>query len=395
MPAGAGRLAAPLPAPYVYRSPWKRAAARALDAVGGALSLRQPSPDWSSLRRIAVLRLDHMGDLLNALPALRRLRRGLPRASLDLWVGPWGRDLAALFADVDAVRVADADWFRRPARRDWPWRQILGLGRSLRDGAYDAAFELRGELRHHLALRLAKIPVRAGQALTAGGFLLTQRAQWDPRLHERDQALGLLDQVGVPRAAQGREPYLRLPAGAHRRARGLARALGIGPRPLMVQAACGTAAKRWPAAHWAAFFRGLPRGIKPVLLGSGEERAEMRVLARKSGRPVAVAAGRLDLPGLAAFLSLARLLVSVDSGPAHLAALQGVPVLSLFSGTNRAAQWAPKGAGARVLHAKLDAFPCSPCELTQCPFENACMAALTPGAVLAETLKMIRRDDAS
>jgi ADP-heptose:LPS heptosyltransferase len=103
---------------------------------------------------------------------------------------------------------------------------------------------------------------------------------------------------------------------------------------------------------------------------------------------VAVAAGRLDLGGLAAFLASARLVLSVDSGPAHLAAIQGVPVLSLFSGTNRAPQWAPRGREVQVIQAP--GIPCSPCELSVCPYGNACMKAIDPATVLAAARKLLR-----
>lgn len=379
IPAWAPRLRAPLPSPYVYRSALKRAAAAALDAMGGLFRSAPTTPAWEKTQRIAVLRLDHLGDLLHALPALRRLKRALPQAQVDLWVGPWGAELAGLFVDVDRVRVAQADWFQRPQRVEWPWSQIRALGAALREPGYGAAFELRGDLRHHLALRLAGIPIRAGQALSAGRFLLTHPVRWDAALHEQQQSLSLLDQCGVPAAPPDKKPYLKRDPEAEREAAALITRLKLGRSALMIQAACGTQAKRWPVGHWAALLKRLPRGAKPVLLGSAAERPEMEALAKAAGTKIPVAAGALSLPGLAAFLRRGRLLMSVDSGPAHLAAVQGVPVLALYSATNRASQWAPRGAGVTLLRAEDP--PCSPCELAQCPFDNACMRALSPSAV--------------
>jgi ADP-heptose:LPS heptosyltransferase len=381
LPAGAASLRAPLPDPYVYRSALKRGAAHTLDALGAAFfAPHLRLVNWSKVRRIAVLRLDHLGDLLHALPALRRLRRALPQARIDLYVGPWGFELAELFADVDRLFKVEADWFKRPERVEWPWGQINALGRRLEAERYDAAFELRGDLRHHLALRRAGIPVRVGQALTAGAFLLTHPVRWNADLHEQEQSLSLLDQAGVPAAAQGSAPYLEIHPEYQRQATALLKELKLGAKPLMIQAACGTPAKRWPLEHWAWLLKRRPKGSKAVLLGSAAEAEEMHGIAKAAGAGVAVAAGRLDLPGLAAFLKRARLLLSVDSGPAHLAAVQGVPVLALYSATNRASQWAPKGKRVRVLQAQ--GFPCSPCERTECPFDNACMRALGPALAL-------------
>jgi ADP-heptose:LPS heptosyltransferase len=387
LPAGAERLRVPLPAPYVYRSALKRGAAHLLDTFGAAfLAPRHQTVDWDQVKRVAVLRLDHLGDLLHALPALRRLRRALPKASIDLYVGPWGFELACLFADVDRVLKVEADWFQRPERVEWPWDQINALGGRLKAEDYQAAFELRGDLRHHVALWKAGIPVRVGQAVTAGGFLLTHPAQWRSELHEQEQSLSLLDQAGLPAAEQGSAPYLKIHKDHRKEAEGVMKALKLGAKPLMVQAACGTAAKRWPQEHWAWLLKRRPKGSKAVLLGSAAERAEMEAVAKAAGAGVAVAAGRLSLSGLAAFVRQARLLLSVDSGPAHLAAVQGVPVLAIYSSTNRASQWAPRGARVKVLQAQ--GFPCSPCELSVCPYDNACMRAIDPRTVLAALKRM-------
>lgn len=397
-PPGAARLALPLPGPYVFKSPWARRAAAAMDAAGDLLFRWPAGPvEWDKVRRIAVLRLDHLGDLLQALPALRRLKRALPQAQVDLWVGPWGQELAGLFADADAVHLTPARWFRRPASQAWPSADIRALRDGLAAQSYDASLDLRGDLRHHLAASRAGIPVRVGQGLTGGRFLLTHPVRWNPALHEQEQNLSLLDQAGVPAAEQGSEPYLRLPAPAVEQAQALARALELGPRPILVQAATGADAKRWTPEAWAEVLDGLPAGAPVALLGSATEREEMEAIARLTKRPVAVAAGRLDLSGLAAFLSTARLVLSVDSGPAHLAAVQGIPVVSLFSGTNRAAQWAPKepalglpkgGPEVHVLQAQ--GIPCSPCELSVCPFDNACMRAISPDSVLSAAQRLLR-----
>jgi len=389
LPPEAARLRVERPDPYVYRSRLKRAAAASLDAAGDAFLARGPKAvDWNQVRRVAVLRLDHLGDLVLALPALRRLKLALPHAALDLWVGPWGKDLAGLFTDVDAVHVSPAPWFKRPQREAWPWGSIGSLAKGLRAGNYDAAFELRGDLRHHLALWLSGTGVRAGQAVTAGRFLLSHPARWMPGVHEQDQSLSLMDQAGVPAAGQGSGPYLSLSEAARREAAALRRSLKLGASPMLIQAGGGAPSRLWTPESWAAVLQGLPRSVPVALLGSEEERAEMRAIADRVKRPVAVAAGRLKMATLAALLGQARLVLSVNSGPAHLAAIQGAPVLVVFSAANEAARWAPRGRRVRVLAAR--DFPCSPCELTVCPYGNACMRAVSPQSVLLEARRMLK-----
>ena len=392
----AASLALPLPGPYVFKSQGLRTAMGLVDAVGDALlAPKAANIEWSRVKRIAVLRLDHLGDLLQTLPALRRLKRALPQARIDLWVGPWGQELAGLFADVDAIRVTPAPWFQRPRTRRWPGAAIAALADGLREQGYDASLDLRGDLRHHLAARRAGIPIRIGQTLTGGSFLLTHPVRWDAALHEQEQNLSLLDQAGLPAAIQGSATYLRLPAPALKKAQAVAKSLKLGAGPILVQAATGADAKRWLPGSWAAVLQSLPAGVPIALLGSAAEREEMLSIAKRVKRPVAVAAGLLDLSSLAALIKTARLMLSVDSGPAHLAAVQGVPVVSLFSGTNRASQWAPRDPALRPSKGKVQVLqapniPCSPCELSVCPYGNACMAAIDTATVLAAARKLLR-----
>lgn len=362
---------------YVYRSALKRAGARALDALGSlALTRTRPPIAWASLRSVGVLRLDHLGDLLFLFPALQALRAALPQAQITLYVGPWGADVARLAPGVDTVAVLPAPWFERPQRQAWPLDALATLADAVRAGGHDLVIEPRGELRHLWALWRAGVPLRLGHAVTAGTFFLTHRGAWSPGLHEVDQALSLLAQAGLPEVpplGQAR-PSINPSAKARAEAARVARKLGLKPGYVAVQAACGAASKRWMPERWAALLSRLPKGKQAVLLGTAAERAEMLAIAKVATiRPV-VAAGLLSLEGLAAFLERAGLLISVDSGPAHLAAAVGTPVLGLYSGTNLVSQWGPRARRARVLKA---ATACSPCELNACPYDNECMRRIS------------------
>jgi ADP-heptose:LPS heptosyltransferase len=381
--------AQPVPPYRAYRGRGQRALARGIDLAGGALCapfMAQGQPDWGRLRKVAVLRLDHLGDVVHALPSLQALRQALPKAEITLVCGPWAAELASLSPSPHRVLCFDAPWFHRPQRQAWPWAAIAGLGSLLKAQGFDAAFELRGEPRHLLALGLSGIPFRAGQALGPGGFLLHRRARFIEGAHEQAQGLGTLLQAGLPwpkapRALDAESllaaaPFaqLRIPARALAEARALVKGLKLKPQPLALQISCGTSAKLWPEENWVRFIQRLPRGLQPLILGGPGEEGQALALAKRCGGKPAVAAGRLSLPGLAALLSGCRALVSLDSGPAHLAASLGIPTLVLWSGTNQAWQWAPRGKQVRLVQAKAPA--CSPCELAQCPLDHACMAGL-------------------
>ncbi len=375
--------------PYVYKSALKRRAAGALDRLGDLLLAPRPAAvPWAAVRRVAVLRLDHLGDVLFALPALRALRRALPAAQVDLFVGPWGREAAGLGRAADRLHVFDAPWFWRPRRVEWPWKAIAGLAGELRRGDFDLGIDLRGDLRHGLALWASGIPWRAGHTLTAGRFLLTHPVEARPGLHEVEQNLSLLSGLGLPGGGAGPAlPRVFPPSAAAAEAGRLWKELGLGVRVVAAQAASGAASKLWPEENWARLLDGLPRGFQAVLLGSGPERPAMERLARRCRRRPALATGRLGLGGLAAFLKRCRLLVSLDSGPAHLAAAVGTPVLALYSGTNLLPQWGPRGSRVEAIQ---KAPACSPCELAACPLDNACMRAIGADEALAAVRRMLK-----
>ena len=375
-------LRVPRPDPYVYKSPLKRAAAGLLDMAGDFWLAPQASPvDWGAVKRVAVLRLDHLGDLLNCFPLLKELRRRLPSAQIDLFVGPWGAELAQLCKDVDSVQVVDAPWFRRPERVQWPWAEIRALGKKIKAGNYDLGIELRGDLRHHLALWLSGTPSRLGQAVTAGRFLLSHPVAYDASLHEIDQNLAVIG------ARPGASVSLSVPASARSEAKKVMAALKLKKNFVAVQAACGTAAKRWIPGRWAELIKSLPASTQVVLLGAANEKEEMLSIAHQCGlRQPKVAAGMLSLTGLAAFVQEAKLVISVDSGPAHLAAAVGTPVLGLYSGTNLVSQWGLRGKNAHILRAEV---PCSPCELTACPYANECMRRISTKEAAAAARELL------
>lgn len=377
-------LAHPAPDPYAYRSPLKQRLATALDALGGALMPATAAPiAWEGVGRVAVLRLDHLGDLLLSFPALAALRRALPQAQLDLYTGVWGAELGAWSPSVDRVVTVDAPWFQRGAAGGPTLAAILGLGRRLRAGRYDLVIDLRGEGRHLAALRLSGARYRLGHAQSAGRFLLTHFVAWDPTLHECEQSLELLRQAGLPGVpAVGKSrPALKLPARAKTAARSLLAKWKMKPGFIAVHASAGSPSRLWPREHWVALLRGLPPGAPVLLLGSAPEREGLLELGRMSGRSkLHCAAGETGLAALAGLLAEAGRLICLNSGPGHLAAALGTPVLALYSAANDPARWGPLGPQVTVLSQRV---PCGPCELALCPYDNECLRRLAPQDALA------------
>jgi heptosyltransferase-1 len=147
--------------------------------------------------------------------------------------------------------------------------------------------------------------------------------------------------------------------------------------------------KLWPTDHWARLAEWLVRdkGFQVVITGSPGDRDLTAEIVAQAGVPLINLAGRTSLVELAALLQQARLAVTTDTGPMHLAAALGTPVVALFGPT---APWrtGPFGEGHEVVRL---ALPCSPCFRRQCP-EPRCLTELSvAGAQEAVEKILVRR----
>ena len=196
----------PVPVRRYRYSKWRwRIGVHVLDAVGAAAMrlwrVARPARRVESPRRILVVQLDHMGDAVLSSPLFPRLRAAYPGASIDVLASPSNRAVFEADPHVDAVHVADRNWFnRRPGRRALG-SAVWGLGRALRAAHYDLGIDVRGDVLTVLVLALAGIPRRVGWAMGGGGFLLTDVARWVPGRHEVEARLALLEPLGI--AADG------------------------------------------------------------------------------------------------------------------------------------------------------------------------------------------------
>lgn len=305
-----------------------------------------------------------LGDAVMAIPFLRAIQAARPGDGLTVLAkrGP-GAILGAL-PDVDVIE-------RRSS--------VLADAIAVRRRRFAEAWLLPNSFRSAIAPFLAAIPERIGFATDRRTVLLTRTlpppSGTAHQLRDYDsllEARGISPDLGSPR--------LPLPDRSVALAGSALLATGLPPREIAMLAPGAAFAwtKRWPPAHWgrlAALLR--QSGVEAAfVIGPGEEAiAAEAVLA--SGFPVPVLGADLDPPALAALLALARVVVANDSGPMHLAAAVGTPVVALFGPTDPG-RTAPTGAPARVLDRYVF---CSPCFLKECPYQHECMVEISPAQV--------------
>ena len=348
------------------------------------------------IRRLLIRGTNWVGDSVMAIPALREVRRLLPRTHITLLVLPWVSDIYQGSPWVDDVWLYD-----RKGRHAGAAGRIR-LIRSLAQGGFDAALLLQNAFEAALLARLAGIPLRAGYRRDARGWLLTHALSVDPRLKARHQTCYYLDLV---ERLAGRERALDTPSSAHQKtipelplepeARALARRQlekeGVRFQGKVVGVHPGAAfgsAKRWVGDRYAQVLDRLTRaqGAEVILFGSRQERPIAEAICGHMATHPLVLSGRTSLSDLIAMIACCDLFITNDSGPMHLAAALGIPTLALFGSTDQVAT-GPLGPAAVVLNKNVE---CSPCLLRECPIDHRCMTRITVEEVFQEAVRMLR-----
>jgi len=321
------------------------------------------------VRRL-VIAPNWIGDAVMSLPFLRALARAEPAGALAVLAR---RGPAAVYrAEGSAGEIL-------------PRSTFLAEALSLRRGRFDEAWLLPNSYRAALLARASGARRRIGYATEGRGWLLTDAPPPPPETaHQLRDYDALLATRGI--RPDPDPPRLPVPAASLARAHEALDAARV--PPAFAALAPGSAfaqSKRWPSERFAALAdalaeRGLPAA---VLVGPGEAELGARVANRARSRP-AVLGADLDPVELAAILSLARVAITNDSGPMHLAGAVGTPVAAIFGPTDPG-RTGPSGSPSRVLDRYVF---CSPCFKTECPYGHECMEEIGVEAVVraVETL---------
>jgi len=340
------------------------------------------------MKKLLLVKLSALGDVVQTLPVLAALKRVHPGLAIHWVVEEEQAELLAGHPLIERLLVFPRRrilrCLRNPRTVPRGWSLARKFLRDLRAERYDAVLDLQGLLKSALVVALARSRRRIGFANHREGspLVLTEKLPpYDPDLHAVRRYLSAAEHLG------GRPEPVEFPLPPHPSAETVGRRLRLPPPPWLVFIpATRWPTKLWPDEHWRDLAgRACALGLPLLWIGGPGDRDYLAGLALK-GTDLS---GRLSLKELAGILSGAAAVVSVDTGPMHLAAALGRPVVALFGPT---APWrtGPFGEGHRVLRAGL---PCSPCFRRSCP-EPRCMSGISPEEVLqalTETLERSRR----
>jgi heptosyltransferase-1 len=334
------------------------------------------------MKRILIVKLSALGDVVMTLPALKALKAAWPEAKIDWLVEPASGELLADHQDINLLLVTPRSSAKKlfkslhPLKAMALWRNFF---KTLRKVRYDAVLDFQGLFKSALNVKLARSPRKIG---FAGGrelssLPLTEKLPpYDPERHALLRYLDLAAHLGAkPPEGWADKPYFDPRQEAYNKAETLLGPIG---KANFIALSPGTRwiTKTWPLANWEALVKLLIKADQfPVIVGGPAEREAGELLAKSGALSLAA---MTSLKVLAAVLAKAKMLITPDSGPMHLAAAVGTPGLALF-GPTRPCRTGPFGNLFEILTPEID---CLGCLKRQCPKSpHNCLALITPEKV--------------
>lgn len=341
----------------------------------------------TEVRRILIVKLDHIGDCVTALPALGRLMQRFPEAKFSVLAAPSTRAIWEMNPRVE--EFIPFEFFHERSglgRREVSEEDLAQLGRLLAPRRYDLAVDLRKSADTRPVLRHTGARFLAGFEHGAQFPWLDIGLEWegDPRYYPKRQRVGddllnLADAVAL--ACEADAPVIRPPVAEP----DPAHAALLRKPVVCIHPAAGNDMRQWPQDYFAELIDLITedQGLHVALIGSAAEAAAAQALRSKvkHKRRVFSLAGEVPLAELPALLARCSLFVGNNSGPHHLAAAVGIPTVGIYSGVVDPREWGGAGRDSVILRR---AVSCSPCYLEKwedCTRGMACLTGVRPWEV--------------
>lgn len=367
---------------------------------------------WAEAGKVLCIRLDSMGDVLMTGPAVRAVKESSPGRRVSFLTSSRGAEAARLIPWIGEVIVYDAPWMKATLPRPESAGDLAAI-EAIRSAAFEGAVIFtvysQSSLPAALFCYLADIPLRLAYCRENPYQLLTDHVPEDepdgaitdlcpPAIgpagtaeplrirHEVRRQLDLVARIGCTTGDD--RLSMRIPADAVESVKRSLLELGVnGGAFVVLHPGAGARSRRYPADGFAEVGRYLAgeAGLPVIFTGDETEGPLIEAVRQRMGARSHTLAGRLRLDELAALLSMAALLVSNNTGPAHIAAAVGTPVVSLYALTNP--QHVPWKVPSRVLFHDV---PCKYCYKSVCPRgTNDCLRLVSPEDVISAALELL------
>ncbi len=346
--------------------------------------------------KILIIKLSAIGDVVQSLCVLDAIKHRYPKAQIDWLAGEAEATLLNGHPMLGRVITYPRRRFGELCASPFRWHSLGKEGRAflkeLRRDRYDIIVDLQGLLKSGVLTWLSRGRRKIGFASGREGsslFLNEKLPPYDPDEHAVLRYMRVAHHVGADREREPRFP-LGIGKTEMNKAGQLIEYHGLEPGRI-IGLIPGT---RWETKHWTnegfAATADLIRsetGFIPAILGGPGDRGLAAEISSLSSGPVADLTGATDLKTLAALFTMITAVITTDTGPMHLAAAAGTPVVALFGPTapNRTGPFSP---GAQVVSR---GYSCSPCFQRKCTDEIRCMKEITPAQVMRSLDALLNR----
>lgn len=331
------------------------------------------------LRKILLIRTDRLGDLILTLPMLPVLSRSFPVARISMLVSNYSAEILNYNRYLEEVLVYDNSSAPIP---------LLDLRRSLRVRVFDAAIVVHPTFRLALIVFLASIPIRIGTGYRWYSFLFNRKVyehRRDSKRHESEYNLNLLSALGLRPSAPPEFPLEISPASVER-VRWLCKSYSIGEYDpfIVIHPGSGGSARDWSPANFGRLAARCIEElmVKVVVTGVKGEEEVVEQTMNHIPRGAVNLVQQLGLSDLVALVQRSALVVSNSTGPLHIAAAVGTPVIGLYPPIRECSpqRWGPYTAKKRVFVP--DRNLCPRCQGRECEAAD-CMDQITVDEVFS------------
>ncbi len=340
-------------------------------------------------KKILIIRTDRIGDVVLSIPVVRNLRLAFPDSHIAFICRPYTKDVLEGNPDIDKVIIYDKYLKHKSIFSSIKF--IL----MLRKEKFDWALVLHPTNRANLISFFANIPLRIGWDKNMG-FLLNRRLphlKQQGEKHELDYTLELLHKAGVP--VKDKSLYFPLKSESSQFVTSLLKKRGVEENGLFIVihpwASC--ISKRWPQEYFLELVGLLKKEFScriGLIASSAEEGFGDKII--HAHKDVIDLRDSLSLSQLGSLLKMASLFISNDSGPVHVAAAVGTPVISIFGRKDKGLsplRWRPLGDNSEYLHKDAG---CGVCFAHECVNGFVCLREIKPREVLSVARRLLWKD---
>ena len=334
-----------------------------------------PSPE--NVKKVLVVRMDHIGDLVLSLPSLATIRKLYPNAEVTLLVGKWTEELARLIDVVDKVLAFSPSWFSKGNDRN-DLKDVIRLIKKLRAKEFDLAIDLRGYFHNILLLHFSKVKFIAGYGITGGGPLLDYEKEFTSGLSRWQYPLNLAIDLGYK--GDYELPNLSIPDFSE-----LFTKYNIPQKYILLNPFSRDKKREWALHKWRELIDMIEnKGYIPVIAGPSDRISDSRDIGKQG---VINLTGRLTFYQWLYLISRANAVIGLNSSAVHLSSYLNVPTVMIAVGIEDIVEWRPLG-NVEILYSSH--LPCVPCNKPSGCKSMECLSIITPEMVIQCLEKLLR-----